>query len=127
MKLVGALASISSSRESDIVNSLVDFNKTGPYWIGADWWSVGLDGQRFVWNDNSPWNYTNWDKGRLSGRMQNGSSYCVHQGRAGPDPGPGTQKKCPSPVCSTHKLSFVSNIAKVREQQKIAMKSYEYP
>lgn len=68
-KLGGALASISSSRESYIVNSLVDVDKTGQYWIGANWDAGGLDGT-FSWGDNSPWNYTNWDKGTTQAWIQ---------------------------------------------------------
>lgn len=65
----GALASISSSRESYVVNSLVDVDKTGSYWIGASWdASDGINGA-FSWMDNSPWNYTNWDKGTGLGNI----------------------------------------------------------
>lgn len=59
----GALASIQSSRESYIVNALVDVDKTGPYWIGATWDAREGTNGAFSWMDNSPWNYTNWDKG----------------------------------------------------------------
>ena len=62
--LGGSLASIHSKEEDDFIFNMVQPHGSnyGPTFLGATRVSPGI----FEWDDNTPWDYENWNQGNLS-------------------------------------------------------------
>ena len=61
--LGGVLASIHSSEENDFIFSLIRIHAPyyGPTWIGAS----AISDYVWEWDDSTPWDFQNWDEGKM--------------------------------------------------------------